>query len=149
MNVLPVDTLPVNTLPLPVDTLPVDTLPIEIINKIINYTGVVTFFRGKYYNKIPSNDARYTMLINIIKPPTMLCDNIKIINLKKDVGESYNTPRIKLTHTTYKNNVGDTTREELRVTKLGRKEYYMNTYVLSKQNIWCKIVEPPLYEPLQ
>ena len=137
-----------SALPLPALHMSAMHLPIEIINKIINYTGVVTFFRGKYYNKIPLNDTRYTILKNVIKLPTIYCDHVKIINLKKDVGESYNTPRIKLTHTTYKNNVGETIREELRVTKLGRKEYYMNTYVLSKQNIWCKIVEPPLYEPL-
>jgi hypothetical protein len=28
----------------------INALPIELINKIINYTGVVTFYKGKYYD---------------------------------------------------------------------------------------------------
>ena len=54
-------------------------LPIELINKIINYTGVVTFYNGKYYNKIMKNDKRYTMLESIIKTPHTVNYNNHII----------------------------------------------------------------------
>ena len=43
-------------------------LPIELINKIINYTDVVAFRNGKYINRIPKTDTRYTMLRNLVKP---------------------------------------------------------------------------------
>jgi hypothetical protein len=43
-------------------------LPIELINKIINYTDIVAFRNGKYINRIPKTDTRYTMLRNLVKP---------------------------------------------------------------------------------
>ena len=43
-------------------------LPIELINKIINYTDVVAFRTGKYIDRIPKTDARYTMLRNMKRP---------------------------------------------------------------------------------
>jgi hypothetical protein len=113
-------------------------LPIEIVNKIINYTGVVTFYKGKYYNKIPKNDKRYKMLASIIKPPTIY-KNVLIRDLRKNIGESYNTPRIKLSLILIKNNANEIVREELRVTKCGRDGFHMETYVLSVNNYWAKL----------
>ena len=114
-------------------------LPIEIINKIINYTGVVTFYKGKYYNKIPQTDFRYQMLKHTIKLPKVYSDNVIIVDLKKNIGESYNTPRFKLSYITYKNNANEITREELKVAKCGREGFYMHTYVFSKENKWAKL----------
>ena len=87
-----------------------DKLPIELKNKIINYTNVVTFFKGKYYNKIPLNDERYEMLKKVIKLPKITLNkdeyrNTIIRNLKKDIGESYNTPRYSIILNIFKNNV--------------------------------------------
>lgn len=43
-------------------------LPIEIVNKIINYTNVVSFRTGKYIDRISKTDVRYEMLAKIVKP---------------------------------------------------------------------------------
>jgi hypothetical protein len=37
-------------------------LPIYIINKIINYTGVVVYRHGKYMNRINKNNRRYNII---------------------------------------------------------------------------------------
>jgi hypothetical protein len=118
-------------------------LPLELVHKIINYTGVVTFYKGKYYNRIPKDDPRYNMLKNIIKLPHIqhqlhyLNDTSyrvvkKTINLKKDIGESYNTPRFKLIYSTHNND------EKLEIYKCGRTKSYSEYYVLSKENKWMK-----------
>lgn len=141
-----INAIPVNT----INALPATALPVELINKIINYTGVVTFYKGKYYNKIPKNDNRYTMLKNIIKPPHIIEDShftsdnrsysvIKIsIYLKKNIGESYNTPRFRLMYSTYKNNAGEFYKERLEVYRHGRSESYSEYYLLSKERKWVK-----------
>lgn len=105
-------------------------LPIELINKIINYTGVVTFFNGKYYNRIPRSDPRYAMLSEVIKLPKVYSDNTLILDLKKNIGESYNTPRFKLVRIF---NAGAVI---LNVHKCGRKDFYMRSYIFSIENKW-------------
>jgi hypothetical protein len=126
---------------LPINALPINDLPIELINKIINYTNVVTFYNGKYYNRIMKNDKRYTMLESIIKTPHTV-DTPRVtkstISLKKNIGESYNTPRYKLTYLSYKNNVGEYTKELLVLYKCGREESYYQYYILSKECKWMK-----------
>lgn len=120
-------------------------LPIELKNKIINYTNVVTFYKGKYYNKIPKSDKRYEMLKNVIKLPSYVYnkaeyyDEIKIL-LFKNVGESYNTPRLLITLIIYKSNIGETKSIKLYVSKLGNK-FYTYSFILNKQNKWCKTID--------
>lgn len=115
------------------------SLPIEIVNKIINYTGVVTFFKGKYYNRIPKSDPRYAMLKETIKLPKEFMNDMLILDLKKNIGESYNTPRYKLIRTFVKNNAGELVREELKFQKCGRNSFYIRNYVYSRENKWCMI----------
>ena len=43
-------------------------LPDDLINKIINYTDIVTFRHGKYMDRIAKNDERYKLLEKIPKP---------------------------------------------------------------------------------
>ena len=43
-------------------------LPDVLINKIINYTDVVTFRNGKYIDKISKDDERYKLLKTIPRP---------------------------------------------------------------------------------
>ena len=43
-------------------------LPDVLINKIINYTDVVTFRNGKYIDRIPKNDKRYKLLKTVPIP---------------------------------------------------------------------------------
>ena len=43
-------------------------LPDVLINKIINYTNVITYRYGKYINKISKNDERYKLLDKIPRP---------------------------------------------------------------------------------
>ena len=52
-------------------------LPIELVNKIINYTGVVSFRNGKYINRIKNSDERYKILARIPKP--MKVGNKKVL----------------------------------------------------------------------
>ena len=123
-----------------------DKLPIELKNKIINYTNVVTFFKGKYYNKIPLNDERYEMLKKVIKLPKITLNkdeyrNTIIRNLKKDIGESYNTPRYSIILNIFKNNVGDIIKYELSVRKGYGQQYFRNSYIFTKENKWAKIIE--------
>lgn len=132
------------------DSLPFDSLPIEIINKIINYTGVVTFYKGKYYNRIQKDDPRYTMLKHIIKLPHIVEESSGYLNntsysviktsitLRKDIGESYNTPRFRLMYSSYKNNAGEFYKERLEIYRYGRSESYSEYYLLSKEHKWVK-----------
>jgi hypothetical protein len=120
-------------------------LPIEIKNKIINYTNVVTFYKGKYYNKIPKSDERYEILKKVIKLPsysynkTEYYDEIKLL-LYKNIGESYNTPRLLITLFIYKSNIGETKYIKLHVSKIGFK-FYKNIFILDKQNKWFKTID--------
>jgi hypothetical protein len=43
-------------------------LPLVLINKIINYTNVITYRDGKYIDKISKNDERYKLLEKISRP---------------------------------------------------------------------------------
>ena len=43
-------------------------LPDVLIQKIINYTGVIAYRNGKYITRIPLNDYRYFVLKKIPKP---------------------------------------------------------------------------------
>lgn len=117
-------------------------LPIELINKIINYTGVVTFYNGKYYNKFMKTDKRYTMLKSIVKTPHTVNFNNRVtkstMSLKKNIGESYNTPRFKLSYFSYKNNVGEYTKELLLLYKCGREESYYEYFIFTKEHKWMK-----------
>ena len=123
-----------------------EQLPIELKNKIINYTNVVTFFKGKYYNKIPLNDKRYEILKKVIKLPKITlnkaeyCD-IVVRYLQKDIGESYNTPRYYLSLIIIKNNVGDRIKYELDIIKVCGEKYFSNSYIFSKQNKWVKTID--------
>lgn len=120
-------------------------LPIEIKNKIINYTNVVTFYKGQYYNKIPQSDKRYKMLKKVIKLPSYsynkeeYYDEIKLL-LYKNIGESYNTPRLLITLFIYKSNIGETKYIKLHVSKLGYN-FYKNIFILNKQNKWFKTID--------
>lgn len=120
-------------------------LPVEIKNKIINYTNVVTFYKGKYYNKISKSDERYEILKKIIKLPsysynkTEYYDEIKLL-LYKNIGESYNTPRLLITLFIYKSNIGETKYIKLHVSKIGFK-FYKNIFILDKQNKWFKTID--------
>lgn len=123
-----------------------EQLPIEIKNKIINYTNVVTFFKGKYYNKIPLNDERYKMLKKVIKLPKITLNKADyrdtiIRNLKKDIGESYNTPRYCIILNIFKNNVGDIIKYELDIRKVCGQKYFFNSYIFSKENKWVKTID--------
>ena len=120
-------------------------LPIEIKNKIINYTNVVTFYKGKYYNKISKSDERYELLKKVIKLPSYsynkaeYYDEIKLL-LYKNIGESYNTPRLLITLFIYKSNIGETKYIKLHVSKIGFK-FYKNIFILDKQNKWFKTID--------
>ena len=123
-----------------------DKLPIELKNKIINYTNVVTFFKGKYYNKIPLNDERYEMLKKVIKLPKITVDKAEyrdtvVRYLQKDIGESYNTPRYYLSLIIFKNNVGDRIKYELVINKACGQKYFSNSYIFSKENKWAKTID--------
>ena len=123
-----------------------DKLPIELKNKIINYTNVVTFFKGKYYNKIPLSDERYEMLKKVIKLPKITVDKAEyrdtvVRYLQKDIGESYNTPRYYLSLIIIKNNVGDRIKYELDIIKVCGEKYFSNSYIFSKQNKWVKTID--------
>jgi len=123
-----------------------DKLPIELKNKIINYTNVVTFFKGKYYNKISLNDERYEMLKKVIKLSTDVSYNydynhdILVRTLKKDIGESYNTPRYCIIYHMYKNCVGDIIRHELIFSPF-KYQAHSDRYIFTKENKWAKIIE--------
>lgn len=120
-------------------------LPIEIKNKIINYTNVVTFYKGKYYNKISKSDERYEILKKVIKLPsysynkTEYYDEIKLL-LYKNIGESYNTTRLLITLFIYKSNIGETKYIKLHVSKIGFN-FYKNIFILDKQNKWFKTID--------
>ena len=43
-------------------------LPDELIQKIINYTDIVSYRHGKYINRINKNDKRYNLLKKITRP---------------------------------------------------------------------------------
>ena len=43
-------------------------LPDELIQKIINYTDIVSYRHGKYINRINKNDNRYNLLKKITRP---------------------------------------------------------------------------------
>jgi hypothetical protein len=43
-------------------------LPLVLINKIINYTNVITYRDGKYIDRISKNDERYKLLEKISRP---------------------------------------------------------------------------------
>ena len=44
------------------------SLPDELIQKIINYTDIVSYRHGKYINRINKNDNRYNLLKKITRP---------------------------------------------------------------------------------
>lgn len=119
-------------------------LPIEIIHKIINYTGVVTFYKGKYYNKILSSDKRYEMLSRTIRQPVCRHNELSnddndiliILDLRPFIGESYNTVRFKLIRT---NNVNK--RDILCVSKQFNQSFSQSKYILTNENKWSKIVD--------
>jgi hypothetical protein len=46
----------------------INKLPIELVNKIINYTDVVSFRNGKYIDRISKTDERYEKLKKIPRP---------------------------------------------------------------------------------
>lgn len=52
-------------------------LPHVLINKIINYTNVITYRDGKYIDKISKNDERYKLLDKIPRP--IKVGNIKVL----------------------------------------------------------------------
>ena len=137
-----------------------DKLPIELKNKIINYTNVVTFFKGKYYNKISSNDKRYEMLKKVIKLPIFIFEtnsSIQLIEryLQKDIEESYSSSykfRLVLTYYKNKNNICNDTYMYLTIQKID-SDYYLNNnkiirytscftdkYIFSKENKWEETV---------
>ncbi len=122
-------------------------LPIEIVHKIINYTGVVTFYKGKYYNKISREDPRYIMLSRVLHIPYYcvrhngLTNNSYqvVVNLKPNIGESYAGVRFKLVYYCFKNNAGETVRQILELFRCGREKSYSNYYVWSMEQCWMKI----------
>ena len=127
-----------------------EQLPIELKNKIINYTNVVTFFKGKYYNKIPLSDERYEMLKKVIKLPKITVDKAEyrdtvVRYLQKDIGESYNTPRYSMSLIIFKNNVGDRIKYSLSFFKFNTQVNYYSgggsSYIFSKQNKWVKTID--------
>ena len=54
-------------------------LPDVLINKIINYTNVITYRYGKYINKISKNDERYKLLDKI---PLKIIIDVKFNNIR-------------------------------------------------------------------
>jgi hypothetical protein len=65
-------------------------LPEELIQKIIDYTDIVTFRNGKYMNRISKKDERFEMLEKIQRPIKMyICPQdykliLKLIDYKRD-----------------------------------------------------------------
>lgn len=117
-------------------------LPVELINKIINYTGVITFYKGKYYNKIQKDDPRYAMLMSIRNP--MCIDKCKtIIHLQKHIGESYNTPRFKLFYFDIKNNAGEIMKHMLYIIKHGHGN--ITAYTFTKEKKWARVMSGPIW----
>jgi hypothetical protein len=53
-------------------------LPYPIINIIMNYTDVIVYRYGKYMNRIPKDDERYTLLKTICKPTLLGYSRIQI-----------------------------------------------------------------------
>jgi hypothetical protein len=58
-------------------------LPYPIINIIINYTDVIVYRYGKYMNRIPKDDERYTLLKTICKPVVFGYSRISICFKRK------------------------------------------------------------------
>ena len=63
-------------------------LPNDLVNKIIEYTGKLTFRFGKYMNKIEDSDKRYKILEKI-KKPLMVAKYIYNIYLIDDSQSGY------------------------------------------------------------
>ncbi len=51
--------------------------PFELVVKIINYTGIISFRNGIFINAIPKTDPRYEMLKQIKQPKLYVFGNKK------------------------------------------------------------------------
>lgn len=124
--------------------------PIELAHKIINYTGVVTFYKGKYYNKLPRDDPRYKMLASVIKKPFFQkVETINLLNkryqasvhLKHDFGESYAGVRFILYYIFEIDTMGKIINHIFKLFRCGRDESYTKYFVWSMENCWCKTIK--------
>lgn len=57
--------------------------PVELVIKIVNYTGIITFRNGVFINAIPKTDHRYQMLKQIKLP------RIHVFGNKKQYGSIF------------------------------------------------------------
>lgn len=112
-------------------------LPDEIINIIINYTGVIVYRHGKYINRLKKTDDRYFMIKKIPRP--IFIGKYKILLRLIDYNMAgyfieYNTEDL------IKVNIRFFYREID-----GFDKYYdiksNNTYIFDINNRWCKIVQ--------
>lgn len=115
-------------------------LPIELINKIINYTDVLTFRYGKYINKIPKKDERYKMLSLIPKPIRVGCSKIVL----KLINYSYDEPRGYLVEYVFSDDIKATTKFVKRITDCFDMEAYIEKssvkYIYDIYSGWTTIV---------
>jgi hypothetical protein len=63
-------------------------LPTDIINNILNYTGKIYYYKGKYIGKIDKNNDKYNSLMRVPKPVKISRNkyNLYLINKNTSLG---------------------------------------------------------------
>lgn len=64
-------------------------LPEVLVNKILNYTNIITFRHGKYMDKIDKKDERYQLVEKLPKPIKISENSYRIPLLNKINSKGY------------------------------------------------------------
>jgi hypothetical protein len=117
-------------------------LPIDIIINILDYTGKLYYYNGKYIGKLDKNDKKYDKIKNIPKPIKISWNkyNLYLINKSTSLGYilHYTFDSIKsLTNLQlifYRNNNSKTI------------EWYIMPSIYSK---WRRVISSPILNQIQ
>jgi hypothetical protein len=115
-------------------------LPDVLINKIINYTDVITFRNGKYIDRIPKNDNRYKILETVPRPIKVGTNKV----LLRLINYSYHEPSGYLIEYIFGNYIKATIKFVIRTTD-GFDRFFIEksklTVIYDVNNNWSTIID--------